>query len=152
MAGPRYDMDRFGVVFRASPRQSDLMIVAGTVTNKMAPAFRRIWDQMTSPKWAISMGSCANSGGYYHYSYSVVRGADRLIPIDLYVPGKEHNLSRIGYLMFALVVRSTIRKKRWLATSMFQLALHSILGGLSRNFVSYWCLGSLCLLICLLNK
>lgn len=89
MAAPRYDMDRFGVVFRASPRQCDLMIVAGTLTNKMAPALRRIWDQMPHPKWAISMGSCANGGGYYHYSYSVVRGCDRIIPVDIYVPGKS---------------------------------------------------------------
>lgn len=88
MAAPRYDMDRFGVVFRASPRQCDLMIVAGTLTNKMAPALRRVWDQMPHPKWAISMGSCANGGGYYHYSYSVVRGCDRIIPVDIFVPGK----------------------------------------------------------------
>lgn len=92
MAAPRYDMDRFGVVFRASPRQTDLMIVAGTLTNKMAPALRRIWDQMPHPKWAISMGSCANGGGYYHYSYSVVRGVDRIIPIDIYVPGNYSSL------------------------------------------------------------
>ncbi|THD19747.1 [NiFe]-hydrogenase-3-type complex small subunit/NADH:quinone oxidoreductase subunit NuoB [Fasciola hepatica] len=102
MAGPRYDMDRFGVVFRASPRQADLMIVAGTVTNKMAPAFRRIWDQMTHPKWAISMGSCANSGGYYHYSYSVVRGADRIIPIDLYVPGCPPTAEALMYACLQL--------------------------------------------------
>ncbi|GFR77512.1 NADH dehydrogenase [ubiquinone] iron-sulfur protein 7, mitochondrial [Elysia marginata] len=71
-AGPRYDMDRFGVVFRASPRQSDVLIVAGTLTNKMAPALRKIYDQMPEPRWVISMGSCANGGGYYHYSYAVV--------------------------------------------------------------------------------
>lgn len=86
-AAPRYDMDRFGVVFRASPRQSDLMLVAGTLTNKMAPALRKVYDQMPDPKWVISMGSCANGGGYYHYSYSVVRGCDRIVPVDIYVPG-----------------------------------------------------------------
>ncbi|XP_036674522.3 NADH-quinone oxidoreductase subunit B 2 [Drosophila suzukii] len=87
IAAPRYDMDRFGVVFRASPRQSDVLIVAGTLTNKMAPAFRKVYDQMPEPRWVISMGSCANGGGYYHYSYSVVRGCDRIVPVDIYVPG-----------------------------------------------------------------
>jgi NADH-quinone oxidoreductase subunit B len=74
---PRYDMERFGVAPRASPRQSDVMIVAGTLCNKMAPALRKVYDQMSNPKYVISMGSCANGGGYYHYSYSVVRGCDR---------------------------------------------------------------------------
>ena len=83
----RYDLDRFGVIPRGSPRQSDVMIVAGTLTNKMAPALRKVYDQMPEPKWVISMGSCANGGGYYHYSYSVVRGCDRIVPVDIYVPG-----------------------------------------------------------------
>src|SRR3954462_14764979 len=84
---PRYDMERFGAAPRASPRQSDVMIVAGTLCNKMAPALRRVYDQMSEPKYVISMGSCANGGGYYHYSYSVVRGCDRIVPVDIYVPG-----------------------------------------------------------------
>jgi NADH-quinone oxidoreductase subunit B len=76
---PRYDLERFGVAPRASPRQSDVMIVAGTL--------RRVYDQMSEPRYVISMGSCANGGGYYHYSYSVVRGCDRIVPVDIYVPG-----------------------------------------------------------------
>jgi NADH:ubiquinone oxidoreductase subunit B-like Fe-S oxidoreductase len=74
---PRYDVERFGFAPRASPRQSDVMIVAGTLTNKMAPALRKVYDQMPEARYVISMGSCANGGGYYHYSYSVVRGCDR---------------------------------------------------------------------------
>ena len=86
--GPKYDLARFGMeVFRASPRQADLMIVAGRVSQKMAPVLRQIYDQMPNPKWVISMGSCANGGGYYHYSYAVVRGCDRVVPVDVYVPG-----------------------------------------------------------------
>ena len=83
----RYDLDRYGVIPRGSPRQSDVMIVAGTLCNKMAPALRKVYDQMPEPRYVISMGSCANGGGYYHYSYSVVRGCDRIVPVDIYVPG-----------------------------------------------------------------
>ena len=86
-AMPRYDLERFGFAPRGSPRQSDVMIVAGTLTNKMAPALRKVYDQMAEPRYVISMGSCANGGGYYHYSYAVVRGCDRIVPVDIYVPG-----------------------------------------------------------------
>jgi NADH-quinone oxidoreductase subunit B len=86
-AASRYDFDRYGILFRPSPRQSDVMIVAGTLTNKMAPALRKVYDQMPEPRYVISMGSCANGGGYYHYSYAVVRGCDRIVPVDVYVPG-----------------------------------------------------------------
>ena len=86
-AMPRYDLERYGFAPRGSPRQSDVMIVAGTLTNKMAPALRKVYDQMPEPRYVISMGSCANGGGYYYFSYSVVRGCDRIVPVDIYVPG-----------------------------------------------------------------
>jgi NADH-quinone oxidoreductase subunit B len=86
-ASARYDLDRFGMIPRGSPRQSDLMIISGTLTNKMARALRKVYDQMPDPKYVVSMGSCANGGGYYHYSYSVVRGCDRIVPVDVYIPG-----------------------------------------------------------------
>ncbi|KAF5285800.1 hypothetical protein FQA39_LY04261 [Lamprigera yunnana] len=102
MAGPRYDMDRYGVVFRASPRQTDLLIVSGTVTNKMATALRKVYDSMPHPKWVISMGSCANGGGYYYYSYSVVRGCNRIIPVDIYIPGCPPTCEALLYSILLL--------------------------------------------------
>lgn len=101
-AASRYDLERFGMVFRASPRQSDVMIVAGTLTNKMAPALRKVYDQMPEPRWVVSMGSCANGGGYYHYSYAVVRGCDRIVPVDIYVPGCPPTAEALLYGMLQL--------------------------------------------------
>jgi NADH-quinone oxidoreductase subunit B len=99
MSMPRYDAERFGFAPRASPRQSDVMIVAGTLTNKMAPALR----------YVISMGSCANGGGYYHYSYSVVRGCDRIVPVDIYVPGCPPTAEALlyGVLLLQKKIRRT---------------------------------------------
>jgi len=108
----RYDLDRFGTFFRPSPRQSDVMIVAGTLCNKMAPALRKVYDQMAEPRWVISMGSCANGGGYYHYSYSVVRGCDRIVPVDIYVPGCPPTAEALLYGVLQL-------KKKILRTSKF---------------------------------
>jgi NADH-quinone oxidoreductase subunit B len=101
-ANPRYDLERFGVAPRGSPRQSDLMIVAGTLTNKMAPALRKVYDQMPEPRYVISMGSCANGGGYYYFSYSVVRGCDRIVPVDIYVPGCPPTAEALVYGMLQL--------------------------------------------------
>jgi len=98
----RYDLDRFGMIPRPSPRHSDVMIVAGTLTNKMAPALRRVYDQMPEPRWVVSMGSCANGGGYYHYSYSVVRGCDRIVPVDIYVPGCPPTAEALVYGLLQL--------------------------------------------------
>nr|POF16376.1 nadh-ubiquinone oxidoreductase 19.3 kda subunit, mitochondrial [Quercus suber] len=102
LSTPRYDQDRMGIIFRASPRQSDVMIVAGTLTNKMAPALRQVYDQMPDPRWVISMGSCANGGGYYHYSYSVTRGCDRIVPVDIYVPGCPPTAEALMFGIFQL--------------------------------------------------
>lgn len=107
-AASRYDLDRFGIIFRPSPRQSDVMIVAGTLTNKMAPALRKVYDQMPEPRYVISMGSCANGGGYYHYSYAVTRGCDRVVPVDVYVPGCPPTAEALVYGI--MLLQQKIRK------------------------------------------
>jgi NADH dehydrogenase (ubiquinone) Fe-S protein 7 len=110
-AAARYDLDRFGIIFRPSPRQSDVIIVAGTLTNKMAPALRKVYDQIPEPRWVISIGSCANGGGYYHYSYSVVRGCDRIVPVDIYVPGCPPTAEALIFGLLQLQKKIAMKKR-----------------------------------------
>jgi len=110
-AAARYDLDRFGIIFRPSPRQSDVMIVAGTLTNKIAPALSKVYDQIPEPRWVISIGSCANGGGYYHYSYSVVRGCDRIVPVDIYVPGCPPTAEALIFGLLQLQKKISMKKR-----------------------------------------
>ena len=113
--GPRADLDRFGAVPRATPRQSDLMIVTGTLTYKMAKRTKLLYDQMPHPKYVISMGSCANCGGLFDLGYSVLRGIDKLIPVDIYVPGCPPRPEALTEAL--LQVQDKIHRERYLARS-----------------------------------
>jgi NADH-quinone oxidoreductase subunit B len=108
----RFDFDRFGTIFRASPRQSDVIIVAGTLTKKHAQFMRRLYDQMPDPKWVISMGSCANTGGMFN-TYATVQGVDRIVPVDIYLPGCAPRPETIQYALMMLQrkIRSTPASK-----------------------------------------
>ena len=97
----RFDFDRFGTIFRASPRQSDVMILSGTLSKKHAEFTRRLYDQMTEPKWVISMGSCANTGGMFN-TYATVQGVDRIVPVDIYLPGCAPRPETLQYALMML--------------------------------------------------
>ena len=126
MAKPRYDVERFGLAPRSSPRQSDVMIVAGTLVNKMAPPLRKVYDQMPEPRYVISMGSCANGGGYYRYSYSIVRGCDRMFQLTSTYRGARRSLKPSSTVCcccrrkFAAPSRLSDRQGRLALNNIFQ--------------------------------
>jgi len=109
--GPRTDLDRFGMVFRATPRQTDLLLIAGAVTYKMADAVRRLYDQMPEPKYVLAMGSCANSGGLFQRSYSVLKGIDKVVPVDVYLPGCAPRPEALNEAL--MTIQKRIEKDHW---------------------------------------
>jgi NADH-quinone oxidoreductase subunit B len=112
--GPRADLDRFGSVPRATPRQSDLMIVAGTLTYKMAERAKLLYEQMPEPKYVISMGSCANCGGLFQLAYSVCKGVDKMLPVDIYVPGCPPRPEALTEGL--LRIQDKMMRERWFST------------------------------------
>jgi NADH-quinone oxidoreductase subunit B len=109
--GPRTDLDRFGMVFRATPRQTDLLLIAGSITYKMAEDVRRLYDQMPEPKYVLAMGSCANCGGLFSRGYSVVKGIDKVVPVDIYLPGCPPRPEALNEAM--MTIQKRMQRDSW---------------------------------------
>ena len=114
-SGPRFDFDRMGVFFRASPRQADVMIVAGTVNLKMAETVKRLYDQMPEPKWVVAMGACASTGGPFREYPNVVLGVDKIVPVDVYIPGCPPRPESVQYAFLTLMKKIQAQTEERLA-------------------------------------